>query len=223
MKKQSLKIICIILLMIICTSCNQSYDNKIKSNTNSNGLLNNDTKKEINSIVLSNYTYEVEFIDKDEIKEIADNYNLDNVNSIIKIIYVPTLDEIEDDFTYEGSYSINQLDSYDENIDLIYSSQFNAPGGVAKIKREIQNKNRFSSKCDNNDLENALKANYKTEIGESYTLNKEYNIDVSEGKTGNVEAYEIDKVYSYELIQKDDTLGTGKLNRAVGMMVVISE
>lgn len=219
-----LKISIIFLLFVMSTflsSCSQS-NNDLSNEKNINSsvtIKSNNKKSDIKTFDLSDYTYEVEFIDENEILKIKESYDLDNSDSISKVVYVPIIDESNNEDT-TSKYKIKELESEEKNVDLIYSSQFEAPSGVARIERTMSVKNVFDENCDNNELENALQNTYNFDMSKDYKINKEYEIKVDEGSTKKVKAYEIARECSYEVLKDDNYIGTGKLTKPMGTLIV---
>lgn len=220
--KLKISIIFLLFAMFLTLSaCSQSNNNPSNEKITNSPVITESKNKEsdVRTFALSDYTYEVEFIDENEILKIKESYDIDNTDSISKIVYVPFIDELNTKET-TSKYTIKELESEEKNVDLIYSSQFEAPSGVARIERTMSAKNVFYEKCDNKELENALQNTYNFDMSKDYKINKEYEIKVDEGSTKQIKAYEIDRECFYEILKDDNSLGMGKLDKPMGTLIV---
>ena len=147
--KLKISIIFLLFAMFLTLSaCSQSNNDPSNEKITNSPVITESKNKEsdVRTFALSDYTYEVEFIDENDILKIKESYDLDNTDSISKIVYVPFIDELNTKET-TSKYTIKELESEEKNVDLIYSSQFEAPSGVARIERTMSAKNVFYEKC----------------------------------------------------------------------------
>jgi hypothetical protein len=211
--KNTLMVIFSLLIIVILAGCekNSEYkENKMKTIS----------KKEIK---LSDYTYELDIDNEEDIEIIIRDYKIDNKDvNVKKMIYVPFENKIEKS-KKNIKYTINEL-SEDENcIDLLYASEFDRAGGTARIKREMNAYYEFQGECDSNKLVDALENEYNIQFNEEYNIDKEYKVEQTKNEDTKIFAYEIAKQYSYELLKKEDKLGEGMVNKPIGMLVIMCQ
>jgi hypothetical protein len=211
--KNTLMVIFSLLIIVILAGCekNSEYkENKMKTIS----------KKEIK---LSDYTYELDIDNEEDIEIIIRDYKIDNKDvNVKKMIYVPFENKIEKS-KKNIKYTINEL-SEDENcIDLLYASEFDGAGGTARIKREMNAYYEFQGECDSNKLVDALENEYNIQFNEEYNIDKEYKVEQTKNEDTKIFAYEIAKQYSYELLKKEDKLGEGMVNKPIGMLVIMCQ
>ena len=211
--KNTLMVIFSLLFIVILAGCEKNSEYKENN-------MKTISKKEIK---LSDYTYELDIHNEDDIEIIIRDYKIDNKDvNIKKMIYVPFENKIEKS-KKNIKYIINEL-SEDENcIDLLYASEFDGAGGMARIKREMNANYEFQGKCDSNKLEEALENKYNIQFNKGYNIDKEYNVEQTENENTKIFAYEIAKQYSYELLKKEDKLGEGMVNKPIGMLVIMCQ
>ena len=90
--KLKISIIFLLFAMFLnLSACSQSNNDPSNEKITNSPVITESKNKEsdVRTFALSDYTYEVEFIDENDILKIKESYDLDNTDSISKIVYVP--------------------------------------------------------------------------------------------------------------------------------------
>lgn len=187
---------------------------------------------------LSKYDYEVHITDQEEIKEIVNNYGIDDTNGIEEIVYIPidedafTVRKNKQITTFEwgaNEYYIKKKGTSEAKGDLIRSSWYRYPSGSMTISEQMSIAIEFSGSTSISAGSDKLKAELTAAFGfnvtKSVAVSDTQNVTVAKGCKRNVKAYVNNKVYDYELweddVWEDDYIGKGKVKKPIGVIFTI--
>ena len=191
------------------------------------------------SVKLSDYDCTVHITDKEMIMDIVEDYGLQPNGDIEEIIYVPipedTFADNESGIATAGfewgdeEYYIKKIDMFEKQGKLLRSSWYEYPGGQMEISQSINITYTISSDkslaISNDLLEAQLGYTYGIDFTESYEIGERQDVIVKEGFKRNVQAYQNNMVYEFELWEedliKDDYIGPGTIYEPIGVIFCI--
>lgn len=223
----------IIMMLVISALLFTNYSSAVTNNPNI------DPQFEDNNKLLSNCTEETSFQSKDDIKEIAEQYELGDPTEIDEIIYVPitSSNELNEEITispYElgkEEFYIKKKGSYEKKGSLIQSSEFRYPGGTMKVGKKLSRSYNFNAasgvEVSNSIVKAELKASYGFSVSGTDYVEHTQKVKVAKGCKRKVKAYRNLLCYNYELweddIKFDDYYGKGVVYRPIGVIFTVGK
>lgn len=189
---------------------------------------------------LSDYNVKTTIEDEEQIREIADKYNLEDAEYIEKIIYVPIDEEVfvdEDEYGVSTAdigneeYYVEKISSSEKKGELLRSSWYEYPGGSMTISESVATSYDFSAIASVEGGKDTLKAELKTAYGfsvtKSVTISDTQKVKVKKGCKRNIKAYVNNCVYKYELWEDDlifdDKIGKGTITKPIGVIFSVGK